>query len=267
MSAAPRLSALVVVHDEERQLADCLACLAFADERVVVLDRCTDRSEEIALAAGARCLAGAWPLEGDRRNAGIAACSGDWIVEVDADERLPPELAAEIRATIAGAAPGYFLVPFDNYVGSRLVRHGWGASWGVMAAPRLFSRGAKRWGPERLHPSLTLQGPKRWLTARMIHHVDRDISDMLRRLDSYTTARAADLRDSGDIGSFGRALRRMPTRFVKCFVGRKGYREGYYGFLIAVMASLYPMLSHLKARLEPQPGASAGDRPTRDGEG
>ncbi|MFC3227814.1 glycosyltransferase family 2 protein [Marinibaculum pumilum] len=256
MSGGPRLSALVVCHNEERQLADCLGPLAFADEIVVVLDRCTDGSEAIARAAGARCIAGAWPLEGDRRNAGIDACSGDWIVEVDADERMPPDLAAEIRRTIATAAPGYFLLPFDNYVGSRLVRHGWGASWGVMAAPRLFSRGAKRWGRERVHPSLTLQGPKRWLTARMIHHVDRDISDMLRRLDSYTTARAADLRDSGDIGSFGRALRRMPTRFLKCFVGRKGYREGYYGFLIAVMAALYPMLSHLKARLEPQSEAA-----------
>lgn len=267
MTAAPRLSALVVVHDEERQLADCLAQLAFADELVVVLDRCTDRSEEIARAAGARCLTGAWPLEGDRRNAGIAFCSGDWIVEVDADERLPAALAAEIRRTIADAAPGYFLVPFDNYVGNRLVRHGWGASWGVMAAPRLFSRGAKRWGPERVHPALTLQGPKRRLTARMIHYVDRDISDMLRRLDSYTTARAADLRAGGEIGSFGRALRRMPTRFLKCFIGRKGYREGYYGFLIAVMAALYPMIAHLKARLEPQPGdpRSPGGDPGGEG--
>lgn len=258
MSGGPRLSALVVCHNEERQLGDCLERLVFADEIVVVLDRCTDRSEEIARGFGAVCLAGAWPLEGDRRNAGIDLCGGDWIVEVDADERMPPELAAEIRATIATAAPGHFLVPFDNYVGERLVRWGWGASWGVMAAPRLFSRGAKRWGRERVHPSLQLQGPKRWLTARMIHHVDRDISDMLRRLDSYTTARAADLRDSGDIGSFGRQLRRMPTRFLKCFVARKGYREGYYGFLIALMASLYPMLSHLKARLEPQGGSPPG---------
>jgi len=263
-AAPPRLSALVVCRNEERQLAACLEPLAFADELVVVLDRCTDGSAGIARAAGAVCLEGAWPLEGDRRNAGIDACTGDWIVEVDADERMPPELAAEIRAIIATAAPGYFLVPFDNYVGSRLVRHGWGGSWGVMAAPRLFSRGAKRWGPERVHPSLTLQGPKRWLTARMVHHVDRDISDMLRRLDSYTSARAADLRDSGRIGSFGRAFRRMPTRFLKCFVLRKGYREGYYGFLIAIMAALYPMLSYLKARLEPQPGDGGGRQDRRD---
>jgi hypothetical protein len=74
---------------------------------------------------------------------------------------------------------------------------------------------------------------------------------MLRRLDRYTTARAQDLRESGDIGSYGRNLRRIISRFWKCYVGRKGYREGPYGFLIALCAALYPILSYLKARLDP----------------
>jgi len=73
---------------------------------------------------------------------------------------------------------------------------------------------------------------------------------MIRRLDRYTTARAQDLRSSGDIGSFGLNLRRIFSRFWKCYVARKGYREGPYGFLIALMAGLYPILSYLKARLE-----------------
>lgn len=249
--AGPALSALVVAHDEEGQLADCLERLTFADEIVVVLDRCTDASADIARRFEAKLVEGAWPLEGERRNAGIAACAGDWIVEVDADERMPETLASEIRQTIANAAPGYFLIPFDNYIGDKLVRHGWGASWGVSAAPRLFSKGVKRWGDQRVHPSLELKGGKRWLTSRMDHYVDKDVSDMLRRLDSYTTARAKDLRESGDIGGFANNLRRMFSRFIKCYVGRKGYREGYYGFLIALMAALYPVLSYLKAKLEP----------------
>ncbi|MBM3555208.1 MAG: glycosyltransferase family 2 protein [Alphaproteobacteria bacterium] len=247
---APRLSALVVAHDEEADLPDCLASLAFADEVVVVLDRCTDRSRAIALERGARIVEGAWPIEGDRRNTGIATCDGDWIVEVDADERLPPDLAREIRATIATAAPGHFLIPFDNYIGGRLVRHGWGASWGVSAAPRLFTKGAKRWGDQRIHPKLELQGEKRFLKTPMIHHVDRDISDMIRRLDRYTAARAADLRASGNIGTFGANLRRIFSRFWKCFVARKGYREGLWGFTIALFAALFPILSYLRARLE-----------------
>lgn len=247
---APRLSALVVAHDEAAQLADCLTRLRFADEVVVVLDRCTDNSAAIARQHADRVIEGAWPIEGDRRNTGIDACCGDWIVEVDADERLPPELAQEIRVTIATAAPGYFLIPFDNYVGTRLVRYGWGASWGVSAAPRLFSKGAKRWGQQRIHPSLELTGEKRSLRTPMAHLVDDDISDMIRRLDRYTTARAKDLRESGKIGTLGDNIRRFFSRFFKCYVSRKGYREGGWGFLIALFAGLFPLIAHLKARLE-----------------
>jgi hypothetical protein len=84
----------------------------------------------------------------------------------------------------------------------------------------------------------------------MVHYVDKNISDMLRRLDRYTTARAADLRDNGDIGNLGANIRRIFSRFWKCYISRRGYREGAYGFLIALMASLYPILSYLKARYE-----------------
>lgn len=245
-----RLSALVMAHNEEAQLADCLDTLGFADEIVVVLDKCTDRSKEIAARYTDHRIKGAWAIEGERRNTGIAACRGAWIVEVDADERVPAALAAEIRAIAETDHAGYFLIPFDNYIGDRRVRYGWGASWGVSAAPRLFRQGCKQWGNQRIHPSLTLRGPEGRLENRMIHYVDRDISDMIRRLDRYTTAKAADLRASGDIGTFAGNIRRIFSRFYKCYVGRKGYREGAYGFLIALFAALYPILSYLKARLE-----------------
>ncbi|MEQ8246049.1 MAG: glycosyltransferase family 2 protein [Alphaproteobacteria bacterium] len=247
---SPRLSALVVARNEEERLAACLEPLAFADERVVVLDRCTDGSTDIAKRIADVVVEGAWPIEGDRRNAGLDACTGDWILEVDADERVTPELAAEIRAQIALVDTGYFLIPFLNYVGDRCVRYGWGASWGVSAAPRLSRKGTKRWGRQRIHPALELHGPKRALIHPIEHRVDRNISDMIRRLDSYTTARAADLRESGNVGSLANNIRRFFSRFFKCYVGRKGYREGGYGFLIALFAGLYPLLSHLKARLE-----------------
>jgi len=248
--APARLSALVVAHNEEAQLGDCLEALRFADEIVVVLDKCTDRSKEIAARFTDRLIEGAWDIEGDRRNTGIAACRGAWIVEVDSDERVPPELAREIREIAGKENDGYYLIPFDNYIGDRRVRYGWGASWGVSAAPRLFRAGCKEWGPQRIHPALTLRGPQGRLTNRMIHHVDRNISDMIHRLDRYTTAKAADLRASGDIGKFSSNVRRIFSRFYKCYIGRKGYREGPYGFLIALFAGLYPILSYLKARLE-----------------
>ena len=256
----PLLSALVVARNEERQLADCLSRLAFADEIVVVLDRCDDGSAEIARRFTDRVIEGAWEREGPRRNAGIAACHGDWILEIDADERVGPELAAEIRAVAERSPSDWHLIPVDNYIGGRLVRYGWGASFGRSAHAGLFRRGAKRWGEGRVHPAVALsgdQGPT--LGARLAHYVDRDISDMLRRLDRYTTARAQDLRDSGDIGSFAQNLRRIVSRFWKCYVARRGYREGQWGFLIALCAGLYPILSYLKARLDPWGGPQGPD--------
>ena len=249
-SEKPKISALVVAHNEEDQLADCLERLAFADELVVVLDKCTDGSDTIAALFTDNIVEGSWDIEGERRNTGLEACNGDWIIEVDADERVSPELAAEIREAVETEEYNYYLVPFDNYVGERLVRYGWGAAWGVSAAARLSRRGCKRWGMERIHPGLELTAPEGRLTERMIHYVDKDISDMILRLDRYTTVRARDLRQSGDIGSFGHNVRRIFSRFYKCYVGRKGYREGQYGFLIALFAGLYPILSYLKAHLE-----------------
>ena len=253
VTAAPLLSALVVARNEEAQLGECLSCLAFADEIVVVLDRCEDRSGDIARDFTDRIVEGAWEREGPRRNAAIAACRGEWVLEIDADERVGAALASEIAAIVAGSTADWHLIPVDNYVGEHLVRHGCGASFGRSAHAGLFRRGAKRWGNERVHPAVTLagtQGPI--LKARLVHHIDRDISDMLRRLDRYTSARAQDLREQGDIGSFAHNLRRIASRFWKCYVARRGYREGAWGFLIALCAALYPILSYLKARLDPR---------------
>ncbi len=251
VTAPPRLSALVVARNEEAQLAQCLSRLTFADEIVVVLDRCEDRSADIARQFTERIIEGAWEREGGRRNAGIALCRGEWILEVDADERVGPDLAAEIAATVASSPAPWHLIPVDNYIGERLVRWGWGAAFGRSAYAGLFRRGMKHWGDQRVHPAITLSGVRGpTLESRLVHHVDRNISDMLRRLDRYTSLRAQDLRDSGQIGSFAHNLRRIGSRFWKCYVGRRGYREGQWGFLIALCAALYPILSYLKARLE-----------------
>jgi glycosyltransferase involved in cell wall biosynthesis len=251
---APRLSALIVVRNEEVRLPDCLASVAFADEVVVVLDRSTDGSARIAAAAGARVVEGAWELEGERRNAGIAACTGDWVLEVDADERVDAALARAVRETIATSAHAWHQVPVDNYVGDRLVRFGWAGSFGTTSVPRLFRRGAKRWRAQRVHPGLDwtgTQGPKVTQGA-LVHLVDRDISDMLRRLDRYSTAKAADLIAAGEIGTLRANVRRFFSRGFKSYVSRKGYREGGWGVLLALCTGAFPLLSYLKARLEPE---------------
>lgn len=254
--AETTLSALVVVHDEEDILRDCLSRLRFADEIVVTLDRCTDRSKEIALDFTDRLLEGAWELEGDRRNAARAACRGDWILEVDADEWITPDLAAEIRALIAGTDADYFDIPVHNYVGGRHIKYGMASggfgkeSW----LGGLSRKGVKTWENKRIHPAAAYSGVKGpMLRQPVVHHIDRNISDMLMRLNRNTTGHAKDMCDRGDIGSFPNMLRKIFSRFYKCYVRRQAHREGGYGFVIALCTALEPMLSHLKARLDEMP--------------
>ena len=157
------LSAVISVRNEEDQLAACLERLNFADEIVVLLDKCTDGSREIAAKFTDRLIDGDWALEGDRRNAGIDACHGQWIFEIDADERVPAALADEIRAVIAASTSDWHGVPVDNYIGDRLVRYGWGASYGKNQYPGLFRKGAKRWGRQRVQLSpIMAQAQPNW---------------------------------------------------------------------------------------------------------
>ena len=152
--------------------------------------------------------------------------------------------------TIQSFTSDWHEIAVDNYIGATLVRHGWGAAWGVSSTARLFAKGCKRWGDQRIHPAVELTGARGRLKTPMIHYVDAGVGDMIRRLDRYTAARAKDLRDAGMPESFGRNVRRIVTRFFKCYVRRKGYKEGHLGFLIALFAAIYPILSWLRAKLD-----------------
>jgi glycosyltransferase involved in cell wall biosynthesis len=243
-----KLSALVVAHDEEKNLPACLAGLGFADEIVVVLDRCSDRSRAIAEEFSARIVEGAWPLEGPRRHAGIDACAGPWILEVDADERVSEALAQEIRARVAEAPPGAFLVPVRNYIGDHIVRHGWGAYNGIAAKYSLFAKGCKSWGDQRVHPAVKITGARGRLTTPLDHYVDRDLADTYARLNRYTTLAAEDLVERRAVQSGWTTARRIFSRAWKSYVARRGYREGFYGLALALFSGLYPLLIYLKAR-------------------
>jgi len=250
------LSALIVAHNEEAQLKNCLNTLLFVDEVVVVLDKCTDTSKKIVESfqkaqqgtIPVKILEGSWDLEGPRRNTGIDACTSDWVLEVDADERVSDALAQEIRQLIQTTTHAWFKVPFDNYIGDTLVKHGWGGSFGVPREVALFRQKAKRWGNQRVHPAVDLrgdQGPE--LKNTMTHYMDATIFETLQRLQSYAEARARDYADGyGSPGSLPNNVRRFFSRFLRCYFVRQGFREGLYGVVIAVCAGLFPVLSYLR---------------------
>ena len=252
----PTLSAVVIARNEEARLASCLERLRFADEIVVVLDRSSDRSAEIARQCGAHVIEGAWEMEGPRRNAGLDRCGCDWILEIDADEQVAPALARATRAAISIGAHDVFLVPVANHVGARLVRYGWGAYNGVAAKPILFRRGAKRWGAGRVHPRITMTGTRGALTEPLDHYVDRDVGDMFRRLNRYTDLAALDALDAGERPRLAQALRRVFSRFWKSYVARRGYREGAHGLALATFSALYPLLIYLKVATAQGEGGS-----------
>ena len=125
------------------------------------------------------------------------------------------------------------------------------AAIGTNAKPNLFRKGVKVWGAQRVHPHLEVSGrPGPALLSGLQHLAARNVSDLLLRLDRNTSLRAKDLAESGETGSLANMVRKIFSRFFKCYVQRRGFREGGYGFVIALCAALYPVLSHLKAELE-----------------
>ena len=157
-----KLSAVLCVHNEERRLGRCLEALGFADEIVLVLDRCTDRTRAIGEAYGAVMISGVFPLEGPApRGRAWRRRRGDWILEVDADEIVTPRAGARGAGQPGrrGASPSA-RSRSTTIVGERLIRHGWGGSFGTTMAARLYRRGTKRWGGERVHPKVIFDGPQ-----------------------------------------------------------------------------------------------------------
>lgn len=249
-----KISALVVARNEEINIKECLNSLSTVDEIILLLDRSTDNTINIAKNLNCTIYEGNWPSEGIRRNEGIKKCSNDWILEIDADERANKELIIEAKNKISKLkdnTKGYFLIPFDNYIGSKRVRYGWGASWGVSSKPCLFNKNSKIWGNESIHPSLNLSYKQGFLNNRIDHYVDKNISDMLKRLDKYTSTKAKDLRKNPrKIPPLWITIRRSLTRFYKCYITRKGYKEKGWGFLNATFAALFVLISYIKATLE-----------------
>ena len=249
-----QITALIVARNEEKNIKACIESLESVDEIVLLLDRTNDNTINIAKTFNCTIYEGNWESEGKRRNKGISKCSNNWILELDADERANKELIKEAKNKIhllKDNSKGYFLIPFDNYIGNKRVRYGWGASWGVSSKPCLFNKNSKIWGDENIHPSLELKNRQGFLINRIDHYVDSNISSMILRLDRYTSAKAEDIRKSSiKIPPLWITIRRSLTRFYKCYITRKGYKEKGWGFLNATFAALYVLISYLKADLE-----------------
>ena len=245
-----QLSVLLIVNNEEKQLENCLKTLKFADEIIVILDKCIDKSEKISKKYTKKIYKGSWDIEGERRNFGINKCSKEWILEIDADERVTINLQKEIKILIKKSLSDWHLIPVNNFVGNKLVKYGWGAYFGKSAYPGLFRKGNKVWGKQRVHPKLILEGKKgESLKEPITHFYCKDISDMIIKLNSYSDTKAIDLLENNKNESLFKNFRRIFSRFWKSYFLRKGYKEKKIGIMIGLMAGLYPLISYIKYKM------------------
>jgi len=244
-----RISALVCVQNQDAQLSQCLRKLSFCDEVVVVADRCTDRSQDIARRQGAIVIDGIFPMESQRKAAGVEACSGDWILEVDPDELIDAALAWEIRAVLQMRPAGdWYDLPIDNYVGETLVREGWAGPLSARLETRLYKRGRKAWEPRRLNAPAVMAGRSGGaLKGAIRRSVGRDVGGLMERLNRLTALAAEDLADSGRPAKLGASLLAGAGAFLRGYLGRGGWREGHMGLLVAMLSAIFPVLTQMRA--------------------
>lgn len=239
-----KLSATLIARNEERDLPACLESLkGVADEIVLVDSGSTDRTLEIARAAGARVFQREWPGYGPQKQFALEQATGDWVLNLDADERLTPALAAEIRALMnaSPSAAGYAL-PFRLFFMGRRLRFGRGAR---ETHVRLFLREKASYPARAIHEGVTVEGPVGSLSGAVDHHSYRNFSEYLAKCDEYTGLIAAKKRASGARFSAWMHLR-LPAEFFARYVLKGGFLDGSAGFAYAALSAMYAWLKHAR---------------------
>ena len=243
----PRISALVVARNEAANLPGCLASVAFAHERVVVVDPSSeDGTLEVARRLADVVIVRAFDDFASQRNAGRAAASGDWLLSIDADERATPELADEIRRAVVeadGATAGY-RIP----IRSEILGRPFGYSGTQQDLPlRLFRRDRGEW-TGRVHETVKLNGGAGRLRSPLEHRTIPNVRVFLRKIDQYTSLEARDLyRDGARFRARDLTLR-PAWLFLKLYLYKQGFRDGLEGLMFCALSGVSAAIRTWKLR-------------------
>jgi glycosyltransferase involved in cell wall biosynthesis len=231
-------SAVLITKDEERRLPDALASVSFCDEVLVVDAGSSDRTREVAAAAGARVIVNQpWPGFLAQRNFATAAARHDWILALDADERLSPPLREELAA-LRSSGPthaGYLMPRVARYLGREIRATDWYPDWQL----RLFDRRRGRWVGTHVHESFRVDGPVKRLSGEIEHRSFASVSDHLRRIDAYTTLWAEQSFAAGRRAGAAELLLAPGWAFARNLLLRGGFRLGTTGLLISSLNAYY----------------------------
>lgn len=243
MSMKLPISLVVVTLNEESNIERCLQSVPFASDTVVVDSFSTDRTREIAQNLGANVIQEAWRGYGAQKAFAVTHAKNDWILSLDADEALSPELQREITERFATLNPqvGYELPRRSFHLG-RWIHHG---GWYPDAQIRLFHRQYSQWSSNALHEKVQVKSKER-LRHDMHHWVFASLSAQVLTNDKYSTLGAENLFKSGKSFSLFKLIFKPWTKFIECYFLKQGFRDGLPGFIIAVGAAYSIFLRQAK---------------------
>lgn len=240
------LSVIIITRDEAANVADCLESVDFASEFIVVDSGSTDGTVDIAQSLGAHVVQTQdWPGFGAQKGRALAQATQPWVLSIDADERVTPQLRDEILAAIADAQPGvagYDIPRKSSFCGQDMAHSGWYPD----RVLRLFRRGQGRFSDDLVHERVIVDGAVGHLRNDLLHATYPDLETMLAKLDRYSSASAQALFERGERGGFIGALVRAWWAFFRTYFLRLGVLDGRMGFVLAVSVAETTYYKYLK---------------------
>ena len=230
----PTLSVILITRNEEANLDDCLASLEGIAQQIVVVDtNSSDRTLEIAKKHGATLSQPAdWPGFGPQKNRALDLATSEWVLSLDADERLTPALKSEILTAIHHSAHvDCFAIPRLSWYCGRFIRH---SGWSPDYVDRLFKRGTARFSDDLVHERLIPSGQIAKLENPMLHYSFMNYSQVLQKLDRYSTASAEQAFAKGKTSNPLKAVLHGAWAFFRTYILRAGFLDGPQGFALAV---------------------------------
>lgn len=239
-----KLSVIIITYNEEDNIRECLESIKWANEVVVVDSFSTDRTVEICKEYTAKVFQNEWTNFPHQKNIALNKVSNEWVLNLDADERVSPELQIEIKSAIArdDDYAGY-LLPMKIYFHGRWIRYG--GYWPDYHL-RLFRKSKGRFNENlRAHGGFDVDGRVGRMKGALIHHSYRNLTDYFEKFNYYTTVSAEEKLASGRKVKWYPFVR-LPFEFIGAFIIKRGYRDGFYGLLFSILSSFYAFVKYIK---------------------
>ena len=240
----PKLTVTVITKSEAANIEACLRSVAWADEILVVDSGSDDGTPDVARAAGARVIVRDWPGYSPQKNFAAGEAAHDWILSVDADERVTSDLAGEIRSLLTHepAVAGYRVPRVTWHLGRWIRTTDWYPDYQL----RLYDRRRARWKLRRVHESVEADGQVGQLRHDLQHYAYRDIAHHHRTMDRYTTLAAEQMFEDGRQAGVADLVLHPPAAFLRNYLLRGGVKDGLPGFIISAMNAYYVFLKFAK---------------------